>query len=1079
MIKNVNLMQNPQDIIFDKNSEYSKEYLIQALANLGQRIGIKGDGISYKSFNFNDILLDEKLYSTDQYIGYIEYIKDDYNNQIKALFGVADKLNLEISKTVEESININNTLNFNSELSFSIPINGIEKYAKNSICINNNNELTFMLAGKKFGYNDNDANNTILMYYKFNILSNKLICGYKLFHYQTASNGENYYCLLNVNNKNVNRYELNVHIFNSALLVNDTTKDIYKIEFEKLFNYNEYSSTSLLPFSIINEDYEDLKNLLSYNETNLDFNSAISIILNLPDASVYHSKSIEVVFDVQKNELLSEEDSDDFKNFYNFYYGEYQLNLHEEIFNINEDINKLYINIFNYYNEKFYLEKRATLIKRILIKIYEKSIDYKTILGKRLYIPLDYEFHYICNSNNELNIYYSNNIYITYTSLSNVELNEFWKLNNNLIFDYEELNKLKVYNFEINYNTHIDNLINSITIKDVYTMPYINAANNWCINDSDTKIKAVGKDAGNPNIIVIYNNDNLNNSSSYTLLNVVSNKEKILTADYEQKWFNVHPALFDNLYDITIRCCAYIPKIDNINYEYFKDSIILSISDLNCLEVESFKYQYKGSYILTLWHIVEDEDILRFECINQVNSNFGLALGSTVNLLNELSDTSIANLNSQDLILLKSIISNLGHERLQVNNNNWLVIKNKQSEEYVNESSNKLKIDYNNDLNMILQYDDNISIQNNHIIHSHTNSRYLSDFNNVSITNSLYPKYEISSEEIEVKKENMSVVVQKLSTAAIRNSSVIVNGKKITNIESLIEKLKLKNEIETIEIENEIKKIETNVLGEIKTNYYEYIFNNNVPTLDFKEVFNRNFNLLNRLNIVSIDNNGTLYNGYIGTSYNESDKSTLHIGSTNTNINIGSNTLINELDRDKFNIHDTLSLDFDNIKLNAGKSINLTKEINYKYTVNNTNFNVSEFKLLDTIGIIISESNGLYKVQTYTDSLFARLNDSIYCLCVNTLMKKINKDISSYDNINISCKEYDVIGPIEYKINSNNSINTYYIKLQNESFFNLEINNVDVLYSSKFVEIMYYETSYIDINTQKTFNNINIFLSFK
>ena len=56
MIKNVNLMQNPQDIIWDKESEYSREHLIQALANLGQRIGIKGDGISYKSFTFNDIL---------------------------------------------------------------------------------------------------------------------------------------------------------------------------------------------------------------------------------------------------------------------------------------------------------------------------------------------------------------------------------------------------------------------------------------------------------------------------------------------------------------------------------------------------------------------------------------------------------------------------------------------------------------------------------------------------------------------------------------------------------------------------------------------------------------------------------------------------------------------------------------------------------------------------------------------------------------------------------------------------------------------------------------------------------------
>ena len=188
-------------------------------------------------------------------------------------------------------------------------------------------------------------------------------------------------------------------------------------------------------------------------------------------------------------------------------------------------------------------------------------------------------------------------------------------------------------------------------------MPYINAANNWCINDSDTKIKAVGKDAGNPNIIIIYNKDT-NNRNSYNILNVISNKEKILTAEYTQQWFNVHPALFENVYDIDIECCAYIPKVDSLNYEYFKDSIILSISDLNCLRYEEYKDKYKGSYILTLWHIT-DEDELKFECINQLDSNdkYALALGSTINILNELSDSSIANLNSQDLILLKSIIS--------------------------------------------------------------------------------------------------------------------------------------------------------------------------------------------------------------------------------------------------------------------------------------------------------------------------------------------------------------------------------------------------------------------------------------
>ena len=47
MLKNVNLLQNPKDITFDK---YSEQYILEALANLGQRIGIKGDGISYRSF---------------------------------------------------------------------------------------------------------------------------------------------------------------------------------------------------------------------------------------------------------------------------------------------------------------------------------------------------------------------------------------------------------------------------------------------------------------------------------------------------------------------------------------------------------------------------------------------------------------------------------------------------------------------------------------------------------------------------------------------------------------------------------------------------------------------------------------------------------------------------------------------------------------------------------------------------------------------------------------------------------------------------------------------------------------------
>ena len=69
---------------------------------------------------------------------------------------------------------------------------------------------------------------------------------------------------------------------------------------------------------------------------------------------------------------------------------------------------------------------------------------------------------------------------------------------------------------------------------------------------------------------------------------------------------------------------------------------------------------------------------LSFKCINQSNeSEYAIALGATVNLLNEISNSSLSNLNSQDLILLKAITSNVAQEALNVNSNHWLILKNK------------------------------------------------------------------------------------------------------------------------------------------------------------------------------------------------------------------------------------------------------------------------------------------------------------------------------------------------------------------------------------------------------------------
>ena len=63
-------MQQKDDIFFKKSSD---QY-IQSLANLGQRIGIKGDSPKSGSFTFNDIykyMFGQSDKISDDFIGYI------------------------------------------------------------------------------------------------------------------------------------------------------------------------------------------------------------------------------------------------------------------------------------------------------------------------------------------------------------------------------------------------------------------------------------------------------------------------------------------------------------------------------------------------------------------------------------------------------------------------------------------------------------------------------------------------------------------------------------------------------------------------------------------------------------------------------------------------------------------------------------------------------------------------------------------------------------------------------------------------------------------------------------------------
>lgn len=1109
MIKNVNLLQNP--IEYDK---YIEEYLIQALANLGQRIGIKGDGISYHYFTFGDLLGDSMSYYNTPRLGYIQYTKSTNSDKYTAVFGVC-KYDPQTGMTyghsdgkLSESLDINDVLYFPNDLSFDITLGGIEKYAKNSICINDGNDLTFMLVGKLIGTNDDEDLNSVLYYYKFDINSNLLKFGAKIYYDSSDDNGDWFHLMTVVNktykgnnykdNSLSDEYEMSFHIFNAKTLqeldnASQTTDHKYYNSFLSSFKFSNYKSSNEIPFSLIRAEYNDINELLSYSDEesyHFSTNSPIALILNYLPNSLYDTSKIDLIYNSNKNEFFTI-DSDKFENIVSMFNAEYGINLNEDIYQLNEDCNNLYYNIFSYYNEKYYLETRVGFIKRILSKLYERISDYNYAKETFLYIPLDYQFHYICNSNDSMYIYYSTNTYVTFVNLNSINTSNFWDNNTNLIFDYDnDISKVKTYNFEINYNRNNEKLINSVVIKDIFTMPYINANSNWSINDTDTKIQAVGKDAGNPNIILIYNKDKqeLGLDKSFYLLNAISNSKEIKGATYNKIPFNINPALFENTYTINIQGYAYIPEITKNNFEYFKNSIIVSISDLECLSDTTYKIYYKGSYILTMWHLTEvSNNKYEFKCINHIDTNYALALGSTVNLINATSDESVENLNDQDLILLKAIITELGQQRLSINENNWMIIKNKQSEEYTAFNDNVGQ--YLNDLNGVVQYNDTVKLNNNHIQHSQTN-KYISSLNNLKTTNSIYPKYYKSQTTVSTTKSEIIKELRNIGTliGSQRISKVYVDGATVQNVESLIQSIE-KNYAEQEKIIEHTIQIEQ--VEKSQYNYNEFVFNENVPSLDFGEVFNRNFNVLNRVNVVSLDTNGKIYNAYIGTSYDEQSKATLHIGTTNTNINVGSETLIDDLEKTNFNTHNNISIDFDNIILNASKQLIAKQNILYQPTINGVTYNIMSMPLIgmcsslyttslfsaENIKLLSSDLNEIPELSNYKLSLY-----NLFRTCFGINLPDSSNNISLniynikdvlYNNLNVRNDNPEFNENMYYVVSQNNNVDRIHILFKNELIQTTNIVNNNVIYTGFNLNIMYY----ISYDESTETNKYNIYLS--
>lgn len=954
MKKSIYEIQNPVDF-----SPYTHEYLIQALANMGQRIGVKGDGIQYGYFKFTDIINTEE-YDPEKYIGTVKYdtVISGETNILGAYFGVIEKgllynkTNNLISPDSPYYLNtdIRNIIRLKHQLQFDIPINNIEKYSPNSLIHNDGKLLTTILIGKYFGYDDTDNNNAEIIYNKFDIKTGMLVYAVRAM-YLYSDNANDYYLILRTVYKD-SQYKMTVQIYNPKYLGN------YSDEFRHAFCFSNYIDKEFTIFNIlrddISSDYIKLDNLEAYGDNeyvdtaeSFDNISIVDMMFHTAaNNAVYNQIDININYNKDnENNIFSI--GDDQQTILNEKYlkNNFNININDYIELLDNDVISLYYKLLKYYNSNYYFADKRTLSTRIICKLYEKvadiDIDNEAMEYNTMYIPLDMEFTYASSSVNELNIYYSNNMFITVTDLSSdtssTDINEFFNINKSIVFDYDDVSKIKSYAFQIKYNSIYNDIADYIDVVNLYTMPYITQYNTWSVNDNDTGVPATGNDAGNPNIIILYTKND-----SVTVLSSFANFTDI-NPTYSKRIFYVNPNMFhNNISGTNIECSAYIPDITSVNSKYFNNSLIISLSSISNINDTALQSEYIGNYVMSLWKIDNDEYKFNYivDPLSQDNYDIALTLDNMSSVFAQITNNDII---SGAVLKLKARVYKLAQEADTGTGYNWMLMRVKPSDEYNTEigiENNDDTDKYQNDLNIILQVNKTLLTVGNVIKTDSNDPKYITFGENNTIpvsyiTNLIYPKYVTQYDTIEETHEIVTPGTDADNIYYIDTDNygdVVMSVEQLSNINNAIDE---RHDTEVV-----TKTVSKSYLSNVDF-YNEYVFNSDVPTFDLREVMLRNINVMNRVNIMSLDDNGHIYNAYFGTSFDENDKSTLHIGTSSSNINIGTSTLISNDDKyTKFDVHDKLSVDFNNIDINSKmftSPVNLVKkEIdgNIYYTAN-------------------------------------------------------------------------------------------------------------------------------------------------
>ena len=568
-----------------------------------------------------------------------------------------------------------------------------------------------------------------------------------------------------------------------------------------------------------------------------------------------------------------------------------------------DDINNvIYPYVAELYN-KLVFNNNAVIKQYIICSIFDSICNDicndSECEGASMYIPAGYVFKYTYNTNDPAYIYFNTeDIPINFIIFDN-DLSEYDNTMQHILFKCnkpkESVERVINYNYNVlyDYETSIIPIIDRVNCTSVH-LPYINKEGYWVVNGKETSIYAKGKNAGNPNIVIVKSNSTSPND--YTILS--RQGEEFLTdssdehqlafklrythIDPEKIILNLDPnydeetQYYDNQNtannDITI--CCWVPDdltaSDN-NYDEIKtfveNCIIFSISNSDCTGNETQKanfekYYGKDGVITTIWipDFNEDETEFTFTCIE---NNEGIAvdfdyLANTSNIVKWWVENHVPK--PADKYTFTSLVFDEVNAKEKQNSapdsHIYPVIKNNTKDNYTIPQ-------YNNNYNLGIEYC-NLTYNTENVSNDSTADSYFVFKKHYEIGHDHYFKHTTDNGHINMLTD--------------------------FNIDS---------------------------------SYAVFIPNYDIPTVDLSEVLLRNTHVINRLNILNYDQNSNYYS-YIGCSYDTNlPIRALTIGSSKVNYDMGENTMINDdpesndANRYSFNDISEMYINMDNTRING------------------------------------------------------------------------------------------------------------------------------------------------------------------